>query len=699
MNSRWNDADASEFIHRYASAGEDLALRVYSSRLIGQDSSLVLHGGGNTSVKTVFRNLLGDEVPALYVKGSGSSLDKVEPRDLPGVDLRYLQRLRGLSSLTDEEMVNQLRTHLFDAAAPNPSIEALLHAFLPPKFVDHSHADAILCLTNRPEGERWVREAMGDEVAIVSYIKPGFLLSKAAAETYDKHPGSIGMVLLKHGLFSYGGSARESYERHIELVSRAERFIGKMGRTSIVIDHERSPVDEKHALGVAAHMAPALRGAIARTDDSHGRWILRFRTSGAIRQFAAAENLAALAMSGPLTPDHIIRTKELPLILYPDDHLDAAHVAEKCESALRDYAEAYRRYFDEGVLHTGGSWKRLDPIPRVLLVRGAGFFTAGRTLKECEIAADIYERTIGVKSVAGGLGAYEALPPRELFEMEYWSLEQAKLGKTALPPLTGKIALVAGAGGPIGAAACKALAEAGAHVAAFDVNEQALKAALDHCAKFGRQVQGAAGDVTSPESAAEMFRRASAWFGGVDIVFLNAGVAFSGPLEQLSAKDWNRIVQVNLDGAFHIMREAARIFRTQGTGGDIILNASKNVFAPGAEFGAYSASKAGAHQLAKVAAIELASMDVRVNMINADAVFSHEGIQSGLWKEVGLARASAHQVDPARLEEFYRQRNLLKTRVTADDVARAVLFFATRQTPTTGATLPVDGGVAAAFPR
>jgi rhamnulose-1-phosphate aldolase/alcohol dehydrogenase len=702
MRSRWSDEEARSFVARYAAYGEDLALRVYTSRLIGADPDLVLHGGGNTSVKSTFRDLLGEEVAAIFVKGSGWNLDSIAPEGLPGMRLEALRRLRRLAALSDEEMVNQLRIHLLRADAPTPSVEALLHAFLPAKFVDHSHADAILALTNRPDGEAVVREVYGERVGIVPYVMPGFALARAAAEVHDAHPGCVGLVLLKHGLFTWGEMARESYERHVELVDLAERWLAGCSRRAWTV---AAPVDPPQAAALAAEVAPHLRGRLAEAsgdpDRPFRRMIVEWQGSAEILGWVGGAAFATLARTPPLTPDHLIRTKGQPMVVEPPADLTQSDAwAERIDAALAAYIRDYQGYFAAGMA-ARGERKPLDPLPRVVLVPGVGMFTAGPTARDARLAADLYEHTIRIKRQVWETGEYEGLPDLDLWDMEYWSLQQAKLGKERGEPLVRQVAVITGAAGAIGSAVAGKLLEAGAHVALLDRDEVALAAtearlAKRHGAAF---VAAFAHDVTDEASTRAAFAGICRRFGGIDIVVPNAGIARSTPIVELSLADWRRVQEVNSTGVFLTVREAARLLKIQGTGGNIVIISSKNVYAPGAEFAAYSASKAAAAQLGKVAALELAAQGIRVNSINPDAIFGTPETPSGLWQEVGPDRARARGLDLSGLADFYRQRSLLKVRLTGEHVGNAVVFFASNLTPTTGATLPVDAGVPEAFPR
>ncbi len=704
MRSLWNDADARAAVARWGPAcGEAVALRVYTSRLIGQDPDLVLHGGGNTSVKEAVTTLLGDRVEALFVKGSGSSLDRVEPRDLPALDLAYLRRLRELPSLSDEEMVNQLRTHLFDASAPNPSVEALLHAFLPHRYVAHSHADAILAVTNQPDGESRVRDALGERVAILPYIMPGFPLAKAVAELYEKDPRVVGVVLLKHGLFSFYESARESYERHIELVDACEQYVARATASrSVLTPRCRGPAAPRE---LAARAAPILRGLLAEaTGDDDTPWrrlICDWRGGDDVLAFCNSTEAASLAPTGPLTPAHVIRTKAQPVFVTEPVWHDEALLRAQLADAVGAYRRSYEAYFDENVRAKSVTRTRLDTAPRVVLLPGAGAFCFGRTAKDAAIAGELTEHTLRTKAAAEALGHYEALSDADLFDMEYWGLEQAKLGKAQPRPLEGQVVLITGGAGASGVGIAEVCGAAGAQVviADLDAGRAAIASAQIEKRHGAGAAFGVAMDVTDEVSMRAAFDSACVRYGGIDVVVPNAGIALVRPISELSAADARRVSDVNYLGVLLAIREAARVFRLQGTGGHVVVNASKNVFAPGKDFGAYSASKAAAHQLGKVAAIELAPLGVRVNLINADAIFAEGETPSGLWEQIGPARARSRGLSMEQLPEFYRERNLLHARVHAHHVGNAVVFFASNQTPTTGATLPVDGGVVEAFPR
>lgn len=726
MKNLYDHLEAREFVAARSDCSEALALRVYTSRLIGREPELVLHGGGNTSVKAVVPNILGEEMEVLYIKGSGWDLATIEAAGFPGLDLAWLRRLRVLERLSDEEMVNQFRTHLLDAAAPGPSIETLVHAFLPHRFIDHTHADAIVTLTNRHQPEKLLREALGDRIAILPFIMPGFPLAKAMAAAYEENPQIEAIILLNHGIFTFADEAETAYGRMIDYVSRAENFLTKVAqewsargedlkalghgpRPGADVTGAREGVNASGAEVLASppppapvELLPLLRGALNRgLEDQRLCFSLDWRRDTDLQAALARPDGRELFTGGVLTPDHVIRTKNYPLWLDFAGASDEAARNAYLKRALADYAAAYQGYFEEQCAAGKVQKQRLDLLPRVIMVPGLGLIGAGTSPAAARIAADIATHTVRAKLRGAALGQYRELEPASIFAMEYWSLEQAKLGKGSPRLLEGRTALVTGGGGAMALGIADRLLAAGARVLLADIQPERLQLVVDKLQRrFAPElVQGLKFDVTDPESVRAGFAQLVGQTGGLDILVPNAGIAQVARLEELSAEGFRRVMAVNADGVLLTIREAAKIFRRQNCGGQIVINSSKNVFDPGAAFGAYSASKAAAHQLGKIAALELAEIGVRVNMINADAVFDADGVSSGLWDLVGPERMQARNLDPEGLRAYYRQRNLLKTEVKAEDVGNAVVFFAAGQTPTTGATLPVDGGIPAAFPR
>ena len=702
MRNRWSDQEAAHFVDQYGARwGEALALRTYVSRLLGVEPGLVLHGGGNASAKAPWRTVVGEDVPAIFVKASGFDMGAIEPAGHPALDLAPLLRLRSLDRLDDAAMVNQVRRALFDASGPNPSIETLVHAFLPAAFIDHTHADAILTLTNQRGGRALVAEALGDGIAILDYVEPGFELAKAVAAAAGDGRTRRGLVLMHHGLITWGESARASYDAHIDLVTRAEAFVAARARkgASVAVPAEVTETTWERL----AMAAPILRGALARaTGDGDRPWdrvVLAPMVSDDVIALLCAAGAKDAFVTPVLTTDHLIRTKSLPLWIDAPAWDDAAAFTAQVRGAVEAYAAAYRAYADRhrGDLHE--DLTECNPLPRVVLLPGLGAVCAGPDAHAAGIARDITAQTLQVKAAVAKMGAYEGLPERDLFLMEHRGVQLAKLARSA-GPLADRVALITGAAGAIGAGIAQGLLEQGCHVVVTDLagpHLEGLAADLDRA--FPERAIGVPMDVTSADSVAEAFRFIARTWGGVDLVIVNAGIAHVSPLTTMDVEAFRKLERVNIDGTLLVLAQAGRHFAIQGTGGDIILVSTKNVFAPGAKFGAYSATKAAAHQLARIASLELADFDVRVNMISPDAVFSHGGRRSGLWAEVGPDRMKARGLDEAGLEEYYRTRNLLKAKVTARHCANAVLYFATRQSPTTGSTIPVDGGLPDATPR
>ena len=702
MDNRWSDDNAAQFIKQYGEKwGEDLAIGFYVASLIGAEDQLVLHGGGNSSVKTIRANLLGETVHAIFVKASGYNMARIAPNGYTGLDLDYLKRLEALPDLSDEDMVNEFRTHLLDAHAATPSIETLVHAFLPAKFVDHTHPDAILALSNQTEGERLLREALGDDVAVLTYSTPGFKLAKAVAAELKRNPAARAMVLMRHGLLTWGNSARDSYAATIELAARAEKFVERQARTPLVCETATPLSLAERRLRAAA---PVVRGLLALpTGDPDHPWarpIVQPLINREVLDFVDSDRGRDIALTPPLTADHLIRTK--PFYLWVDNPQfdDPGELRRQLSAAIGKYAAEYDAYVERYAKDMPHGVERMDPMPRVILVPGLGALCAGKDVHASSIVRDIAAHTIAVKSQIAAMGAYLGMDESELFKMEYRILQHNKLQGDKAFPLGRHVALITGAAGAIGSGIAQELLEHGCHVALTDLDEKALGGLVEELrTTFGARVMGTGMDVTDRDSVSRGFGAVIGAWGGIDLMVLNAGVAHVSSLADMDFESFRKLEKINIEGTLIPLSESARFFKLQGIGGDIVIVSTKNVFAPGARFGAYSATKAASHQLARIASQELAELDVRVNMVSPDAVFSHGTRKSGLWAEIGPERMSARGLSPEGLEDYYRSRNLLKARVTARHVGKAVVFFATRQTPTTGATIPVDGGLPDATPR
>jgi rhamnose utilization protein RhaD (predicted bifunctional aldolase and dehydrogenase)/NAD(P)-dependent dehydrogenase (short-subunit alcohol dehydrogenase family) len=652
MKSLWNDEEASLY------PGE-LGQRVYSSRLLGREPALVLHGGGNTSVKLNEKNLLGEEEVLLYVKGSGADLEHIEASGFAPVRLNPLLKLAKLPALSDPEMVNALRTHMTRADAPTPSVEAILHAILPHRFVDHTHADAVLAVMNSRDGETRIRDIYGDSVVIIPYVMPGFDLARAVADRFPAAAGpkTVGMILLHHGVFAFGHSARETYERMIDLVTRAEDYLAKHHAWNI-----SAPALTPGPVPLRRELA-ALRREVSMTAGFP--LILSAHTDSRSLAFVRREDLARLTQQGPATPDHAIRTKRLPLL--------GRDVAA--------YADAYRKYFDAYGAQAKEPKTMLDPAPRVLLDPQLGVCTLGRSAKEAAIVHDIYSHTMDIQLRAARLGGYQALSPKDIFDVEYWDLEQAKLKKGGKPPLfAGEIALVTGAASGIGKACVESLLARGAAVIGLDIDPAIAK---QHKRP---DFVGFVCDVTDEPRLIQAIEHGARAFGGLDMLILNAGLFPPGTrIESLAMAEWHKVMRVNLDANLALLREAHALLKLAPHGGRVVVIGSKNVPAPGPGAAAYSASKAALQQLARVAALEWASDGIRLNTLHPDAVFD-----TGVWTEEVLMARAAHY---GMTVEGYKRKNLLKTEITSKDVAElAAELCGPLFAKTTGAQIPVDGG-------
>ena len=685
MESAWRDNDAAALVDAYAKdgVGADLALRIYTSRLLGRDRLLVLHGGGNTSVKTRAVDLSGEEVDVLCVKGSGWDMASIEPAGHPAVRLEPLLKLRDRATLSDEEMVRYQRAYLLDPGAPNPSVEALLHAFLPHKFIDHTHSTAVLSIADQPNAEAMCAEIFGKRMGLVPYIMPGFALSKEAARIHDLSPGIEGMVLLKHGIFTFGRTARESYERMIEMVTLAEDFIARKRRPATASRVPASPVP-----GVAA-VAPIVRGACALAEGQDGEWrrlVLEFRSDAAILDFVNGATLPDYARRGVVTPDHTIRTKNIPLVLRAPDASGLDAFRDATRLAADDFVAAYHAYFNRNNEGRTPPKKELDPAPRVALVPGLGLFGMGRSKRDAAIAADIAENAIRTIADAEAIGRFEALPEADLFDMEYWSLEQAKLGTVKEKPLAGQIVAITGGAGAIGSATAQLFKENGAEVVILDIDEAAAMA----CARsLGSGVLGIGCDVTDTLSVNTAFDTAAAQFGGIDIVVSNAGAAWQGRIGEVSEDLLRKSFELNFFGHQRVAQAAVRIMAAQGTGGCLLFNVSKQAINPGPGFGPYGLPKAATLFLVRQYALDYGREGIRANAVNADRV------RSGLLTPQMIAERSKAR---GMSEREYLAGNLLGREVTAADVAQAFLKQALAL-KSTGDVATVDGGNIAAALR
>jgi rhamnose utilization protein RhaD (predicted bifunctional aldolase and dehydrogenase)/NAD(P)-dependent dehydrogenase (short-subunit alcohol dehydrogenase family) len=701
MQNRWSESDAAAFATTQGAGCESrLALLTYATRLLGAEPDLALHGGGNTSCKCTLANVLGEEQAALFIKASGVNLATISPSDFVALDLAYLGRLLDLATLSDAAMAAEFACHGLRASSRRASVETLVHAVLPDAFVMHTHPSAILALTNRSDGAAAIAAALGDKVETVAYARAGLDLAKAVRSTLLRHAHAHALVLMHHGLVTWGATARAAYDATIDLVSRAEAHVRKGSvRTLASPPATASDREEKYL-----ELAPIIRGALGppATDSLGDRVILEPLLDAEIVPWLAAPEGKKLALSAPLTPDYLVRTRRIPLWLDRPPLDDANAFKQQLAQAIAAYQAEYAAYVQA---HSAGATSEArDFPPRVLVIPGLGVVCVGRNAAEAAMIRDITLQGLRVKIAIFQSGAdYLPLDDEHLFDMEFRGYQQAKTqGKPSdiAHDLGGSVALVTGAAGAIGSGICAALLAQGCHVAATDLPGPALDGLVGELGgRYPARVMAVTMDVTDPASVAAGYAKVIRAWGGIDSVIVNAGIAHVAPLTELTLDAFRKLESVNVEGTLLVLAEAGRHFATQGTGGDVVLISTKNVFAPGAGFGAYSATKAAAHQLARIASLEFAPQGVRVNMVAPDAVFSHGQKRSGLWAAVGPNRMKARGLDEQGLEEYYRSRNLLKAPVTADHVARAVLFFLTHQTPTTGATIPVDGGLPDATPR
>ena len=619
----------------------------------------MLHGGGNTSVKITEKNLLGDDETLLYVKGSGWDLEFIEAEGFSPVRIDHLLKLAKLPHLSDPQMVNELRTHMTRASAPTPSVEAILHAILPYQYVDHTHADAVITITNTAQGLARIREIYRDNVVVIPYVMPGFDLARVCAQHFaaEAHANTIGMVLMNHGIFSFGKTAQESYERMIDLVTWAENYLIKHKAWALPAPSEK-PVAGPLRQGVAE-----LRRNLSAAAGFPV--ILAAHEDPASLTFARRADVATISQQGPATPDHVLRTKRLPLI----------------GRDVKDYVAAYKQYFIAHAPRARESKTMLDPAPRVILDREFGVATVGRSAKDASITFDIYAHTMEIIQRATTLGGWQGLPANDIFNVEYWDLEQAKLKGSGTPPVFGgEIALVTGAASGIGKACVDSLLARGAAAVGLDI-----KPAITNL--YSRpDYLGLVCDVTDEKQLGDVLEKTARSFGGLDMLILNAGIFPPGcRIEALTTTEWDKVMRLNLDSNLMLMREAHPLLKLAPRGGRVVVIGSKNVPAPGPGAAAYSASKAALNQLARVAALEWGADKIRINSLHPNAVFD-----TGIWtEEVLLARAKHYGLTV----EEYKKRNVLKVEVTSHDVAElAAEMCGPLFAKTTAAQVPVDGG-------
>lgn len=653
MKSLWNEQEASQY------QGDDLALRVYTSRLLGTYEDLVMHGGGNTSVKGLTTDFFGNEIEVLYVKGSGWDLKTIEAAGFPAIRLTETKLLAERETLSDPDMTKQLRALMLDSGAPSPSVEAILHAILPAKFIDHTHTDAIVTLTNNPQGMQ-IMEKVFPDCLILPYVMPGFILSKQVNDALKATDiGQYkGVILMHHGVFTFSDDARAAYESMIELVSRAEDYIASNGNTQL------ATADNKVNLLSLAR----IRQAVSKVRGSAQLAILD--QSEDAQGYASLGTVDDIATRGPITPDHVIRTKRTPAVIAEDPKEGVPEV----EAFASEYRESFAKLATPEL-------QILDQAPRMAIWKNSGSIAFGSSMKECNIISDIARHTRWAVQVGESLGGWEALPEEDIFELEYWVLEQAKLGKSSGDPKAhqGKVALVTGANSGIGLATCDALQKEGATVVGLDISPE-VQQTLEN-----KGMLGITCDVTAQDQVEAALAHTVSSFGGLDILVCNAGIFKAGEtLEKHSHETWDQTIAVNLTATQRLMTACIPYLKL-GWEPSILLVGSRNYSAPGPGAAAYSVSKAGITQLARVAALELAEHGVRVNVVHPDAVFD-----TAIWDDATLEKSAARY---AMSVADYKAKNLLKREIKSTEVGRLLSVMASSVfVATTGAQVPIDGG-------
>jgi len=677
LKNNWSNTEANKYIKKYRSLGhsKDMALRVYTTRLLGRNSELVLHGGGNTSVKTSIKDIDGKKYDVLCVKGSGWDMAEIEPEGLPAVKLQPLLLLEKKKYLSDEDMVNYQKRNLINIKSPNPSVETFLHAFLPFKYVDHTHSDAIMNVTNRPGGLNFCKKIFRKKVSIVPYVMPGFGLAKKISEVYSKNPNIECLILMNHGIFTFADNAREAYSLMIKYVSQAERAVKKLKSKKI-------KQIKNYSVKFSAHeVAPVIRGLLSENKDQ--KFIINFRINQNLKYFINGKNVRSYSSKGTATPDHVIRIKPFPLVITPRKNSTIEEFKLVAKKAFDNYRKKYLNYFNENKKKVKEKKVMLDTSPRVILVQNIGMFSVGKDLKSAKIAGDLTETNAKVISSVEETSSYKFIPEKDLFDVEYWSLEQAKI-KKAKKLLEGNVVVITGGTGTIGFETYKMFKSYGAEVVLLDFNKKKLqelqskiKDTYIYC------------DVTNKKSVESAFKQICNKFGGIDILISNAGNAPSGTIAEVSDDLLRKSFEVNFFSHQNCASEAVKIMKKQNINGCLLFNISKQSVNPGKNFGPYGLPKSALLSLCKQYAVDYGSHGIRSNGVNADR------IRSGLMTNKMIKnRAKARLVTT----EDYMRGNLLLNEVKAEDVAKAFLHLATSK-KTTGAVLTVDGGNIAASLR
>ena len=677
MRNDWSEIEAKKYINKYKKLGHsrDMALRVYTTRLLGRNSELVLHGGGNTSVKTEIKDIDGKKYKVLCVKGSGWDMAEIEPEGLPAVKLQPLLALKNKKNLSDEDMVAYQKRNLINIKSPNPSVETFLHAFLPFKFVDHTHSDAIMNVTNRPNGFKFCKKIFGKKVSIVPYVMPGFDLARKINEVYSKQPNINCLILLNHGIFTFADDAKKSYDLMIKYVSDAEKAIKKLRSKKIKQIKKFKTNFRPHEI------APILRGLLSENKDQ--KFIINYRSNKNLNYFINGKNVRNYSSKGTATPDHVIRVKPFPLIISPKQNCSIEDFKILAEKAFKDYRKKYVKYFNINKSKVKEKKTMLDTSPRVILVQNVGLFSVGNSLNASKIAGDLTETNARVISSVEETSKYKFIPEKDLFDVEYWSLEQAKI-KKAKKPLEGNVVVITGSAGAIGSATYKLFKSYGAEIVLLDYNLKKIKELQKNVKDLCLHC-----DVTNKNSIAKAFNKICEIYGGIDILISNAGTAIGGSIAEVDDKVLRKSFEENFFSHQNCASEAIRIMKKQNINGCLLFNISKQSVNPGKNFGPYGLPKSALLSLCKQYAVDYGAYGIRSNGVNADR------IRSGLLNDNMIkSRAKAREVST----DEYMKGNLLLNEVKADDVAKAFFHLAVSK-KTTGAVLTVDGGNIAASLR
>ena len=677
MKNCWSINKAKKYIKKYKNLGfsEDLALRVYTTRLLGRNKKLVLHGGGNTSVKTKIKDIDGKKYDVLCVKGSGWDMADIEPEGLPAVKLEPLLSLKNKKYLSDEDMVSYQKKNLINIKSPNPSVETFLHAFLPFKYVDHTHADAILNITNRPGGLNFCKKIFGDKVSIVPYVMPGFMLSKKVSEIYSINPNINCLILMNHGIFTFADDAKEAYSLMIKYVSQAERAIKKLKVKKI------KQIKNFSTKFTAQEIAPIIRGLSANNKDQ--KFIVNYRLNKHLKYFMNGKNVRSYSSKGTATPDHVIRVKPFPLIITPKKNSSIEEFKLTAEKAFNNYRKKYVNYFNVNKNKVKGKKVMLDTSPRVVFVQNIGMFSIGKNLNSAKIAGDLTDTNAKVIASVEETSAYKFIPEKDLFDVEYWTLEQAKIKKQK-KLLEGNVVVITGSTGTIGLETYKIFKSYGAEVILLDYNlerlrdlQSKIKELCIHC------------DVRNKKSVKKAFNQICERYGGIDILISNAGTATNGAIGEVDDNILRQSFEDNFFSHQNCASEAIKIMKKQNINGCLLFNISKQSVNPGKNFGPYGLPKSALLSLCKQYAVDYGSYGIRSNGVNADR------IRSGLMNDKMIKiRAKARSIST----DAYMRGNLLLNEVKAEDVAKAFFHLATSK-KTTGAVLAVDGGNIAASLR